>query len=558
MVTHERGFLWLAVLLAATLQAAFGQAQAVRPAHGVVWQEPAESARAVSDVFRMSTMGIEAVRTAPVRHRDVLQLADTLQIRIYQDLPIRRLPAARLLDTLAYAERILAPLLRNARMHASARTFGLARSSDTSDSTACAYLDALAAYARRSGGAGVRVYYITQFIERDVCGHTVDFVLLEARGSRDPARLLDRWRAAHPDVPAGIASIGKWVDPDATFGLNVEGSAESQARFLEQALGRVLDHDAAAEAVFVYRWRDIEPEFPSPAYDLEHPYRHTFGLFTQEGVGRPAADVVAGVYGRGQRVFAFPSGRRTRPGDPVTTMAGWVVVLILSIAYASSPRLRPMVPRYFLAHGFYREAVREGRDVLVTASTVLLVALSIAVALIWIVVLDAWRTHSAFLLVWRLLPTAVEEFIITLLAKPVLALILIAGVYAIALTIWSALLAFSSRRRYPVSSAQALMLAIWPRWPVILLMIAAMVLATLPRETAFVPSLYLIGAWILVMLTSTARTLYDYYSVTKVSPMRLVVGVLLNPIILLLLAAVGLALRYWPETQFVWHAVTRT
>ncbi|HEX7071422.1 MAG TPA: hypothetical protein VF190_11475, partial [Rhodothermales bacterium] len=528
-----------------------------RPLAGVVWREPVTVDGAVRDLQYMREMGIGAVRTDPIRKRATLVAADALDLRVFQELPVALLPAARLLDTLSYAEETLTRLLRVARPHVSARDFGLARASDTSDSTACAYFASLADLARRATDGSVRVYYVTQFIEDDVCGHTVDYVLLDALGRDDSADMVARWKASHPDVPVGLASVGRFVPDDAARGLNVPGSPESQARYLENVLQRLLrpGESRADAGVFIYRWRDVRDNRPSPALDLEDPYRRSYGLFKADGEPRPAADVVSGMLGRGQHVFAFASGTTRNDEFLFSTLAGWAVLILLGIAYASSPRLRPMVPRYFAAHGFYREAVREGRDVLLTASIVLLSALSLAVAVIWYVILEGWRIRPEFLLLFRMTPRGVQEFLVTLLRSPVLFLLLVGSVYGVALTIWSAILAFLSRRRYALSPAQALMLAIWPRWAVVLLMLAAMVVATLPTHLDLAHPAYLVGAWILVTLVATARTLYDYAAVTRVPVGRLLVGALLNPLVLIVLFLLILWLRYQPEALFLWHAV---
>lgn len=538
--------------------AASAQGVRDRPVGGVVWQQPDLPHHARIDLLRMGESGIQAVRTGPVHTSDLLELADTLGLQLFQELPVQRLPARRLRDTLAFSQRMLNQVLRASAGHPSARTFGLAWASDTSDSTACAYFASLAELVRRTVGSSARVYYVTPFIENDVCSHTVDFVLIDALLRQDPSSLLRRWHAAHPDVPAGIASIGQYVRSDERHGLRVEGSPESQARYLERTLRRIYQEGHPATAVFVYRWRDLQPLVPSPAFDLENPYRHAFGLLSANGNARPSLNVVAGVFGRGQDVFAFPAGRDAPDGYPLTTLAGWLVFIVLGVAFASSPRLRPMVPRYFTAHGFYREAVREGRDVLLTASIVLLVALALAVAVIWFVVLDALRTSPDFLLLFRMLPIGLQEFLVTILSRPILFLLLVGSVYGVSLTVWSAMLAFASRRRYPLAPAQALMLAIWPRWTVLVLLLGAMVLATLPETWTFMGASILLAAWVGVTLLATGRTLYDYASVTRVPGLQLVAGALLNPLVLMLFALLILAIRWGPESAFLWHALLRS
>lgn len=550
---------FLYVLAMGIAHGALAQEVARSPVAGVVWQQPPNLPAAAADLTRMRSMGVQAVRTSPVLSDELLTLADTLGLALYQDLPIIQLPAQRLRDTLDYAVQLVSQMGEVAGRHSSASAIGLARRSDTSDSTACAYFSTLAEQVRRISGGRVQVYYVSRFIESDQCGETVDFVLLDALHAPDPLQLVRRWQAAHPDIPVGIASIGSYVNDDQNEGLNVEGSPQYQARLLETWLREIFvdRSDTPPVAAFVYRWRDIQPGRPSPAFDLENPYRHAFGLFRVDGQARPAADVVSGIFSGRQNVFAFTSGPPPEADHPLSTLAGWIVLAVLGIAFASSPRLRPMVPRYFSAHGFYREAVREGRDVLLTASIVLLVCLSLAVAIIWLSVFEVWRTTPQFLLLFDMLPRGTAEFIVTILGRPILLLMLVGSIYGVGLTIWGAILAFLSRKRYPLSPAQALMLAIWPRWSVLVLMLAAMVVATLPDEYAFIPAAVLLGVWILVTLWAMARTLYDYATVTRVSGGRLALGFVLNPLILIVLALFVLALRYMPETMFLWHAITR-
>ena len=88
-------------------------------ARGIVWEMPSNTERAVRDLQEMWRIGVEAVRTSVIRDREVLTFADTLGIDLYIDLPITRLPAKRLQDTLAYATAFLHPQLAPVIQHES-------------------------------------------------------------------------------------------------------------------------------------------------------------------------------------------------------------------------------------------------------------------------------------------------------------------------------------------------------------------------------------------------------------------------------------------------------
>lgn len=528
------------------------------PLQGVVWREPTDPAIAAEDLVRMREMGVQAIRTPPVEARRLLTLADTLGLTVLQDLPLSNLPAYRLRDTLRYALRTLAPLVRRAHSHPSSVHFGLATNSDTSDSLACAFFEQAAAYVRRQGPPHSRVYYVTRIIEEDRCGRVVDFVLLDALGSKDPLAILRRWRQAHPNVPVGLAAVGTWVSSEETRGLGVPGSPEEQARYLERHLRRLLlDEEGVPLGVFVYQWRDEYSSLPSPAFDLRNPYLEAFGLFNTQGEARPAASVVAGIYGQRQMVFAFPAGEVRPHGPSVSTMTGWTIILLLGVIYFASPRFRQMVPRYFGARGFYREAIREGRDVLLVAAALPLAVFSLSVGVIWMVVIEAVRSSPTFVLLHGWLPVSLGEVLVTLLAQPWMLLVVLSCIYASSVTIWSASLAFAARNRYPLSPAQAIMLTTWPRWPLMVAMIAAMVVATMPAEQAFRPALYLVLAWLAITLFATVRALVDYRAITRVPPTRALAMAFFNPFVLLLIALLVVASQSRPEIAYLWHTIVR-
>lgn len=528
------------------------------PLKGMVWTEPEGEARAELDLREMKRYGVDALRTDPIRSEALLRVADTLGLNVFVDLPISRLPAARLVDTLQYARAVLDTAVSLARNHASIRAIGLTRYSDTSDSNACAYVAELARHVRATGPPGIRTYYVTRFIDDDVCSSAVDFVLADVRGAADPAGVLRRWEAAGERPPLGVAELGVWVRGDSLRGLDVRASPERQARYFENHLTTLLSDTLSVRppAVFVYRWRDVRRVDASTAHDLDDPYMRRYGLHMADGTPRPALRVVAGIFTGRQRVFAFTSGDPPPASTSWPTLVGWTIMAALGIFYALSPRFRHMVPRYFQARFFFREAVREGRDVLLGASTVLLASLGVASGLVMFVVADAIRVTDTFALVLQWLPVSTQGVVATLLARPLVLLTLTGCIYVVVLLAWAVILSILSRRTYAVTPAQVLMLVVWPRWPLLLVMVAAMVAASLPD-----PNLYLIGglaaAWVLISLASVARTLIDLVAVARLPLWFLPLAVLLHPALTAVGALTVMILGYIPEVEFAWHAVVR-
>lgn len=548
--------LLLLILLLALPGIATGQGA---PAKGMVWRIPADAAQAVRDLQQMRQIGVEAVRTDVVWDERLLAAADTLGLRLYQDLPVAYAPAGALADSLAEAAAILDQALVRARAHPSARHFGLARIVDTSDPAACAYFEELAGRVRRSGLAGAQVYYETTFVQSDRCGQTVDFVLLDVRDTPRPERILERWRARHGEVPAGVGAVGTWVRDDTARGLRVPHSPEVQARYLEDALHTLVLDTAGVvpPVVFVYRWRDVVEPFPSPAFERVAPGARPYGLLAADGTPRPGLDVVRGIYTGRQTVFAFEAGRPPEPRGPWLIFLGWGVVVMLGLYYALVPRFRHMVPRYFRAHNFYQDAVREGRDVLFGASVVLLVALSAAAGITAYVVLQAVRAEEAFVVLFRWAPLWLQEAGLTVLAQPWGLVALVATGYALGMVLWAALLSGFSRRRYALTGGQALMLALFPRWPLLLVMAAAMAVPGLEAGQERLAALVLAGCWLAITCYALLRTLYDYYAVTRVPLYVPFVMLVCSPLALAALVLLAVALQAHERALFFWHLATR-
>ena len=554
------------VLLCGAVMGAVGsQGQPVvaqsAPLKGVVWQAPADTEQAATELLALHRLGVEAVRTGLLNEERLFDLADTLGLHLFQELPLDDLSATALTDTLAHARRLIDDAVALARNHVSARHFGLARRSDTSDPRACAFFEHLAERVRRAPDS--QVYYLSAFVEADRCAGAVDFVLLDALDTADPAARLARWQAAHAASStrrAGIGALGRWVDVGAASGLRAAHSPEAQARALEAALKRLLIDASAspARAVFVYRWRDTRSATPSPARDLARPFQQNYGLHTTDGTPRPARDVVQGFYTETQTVFAFPTGDTPAPEVPWRLIFGWLVFILIAAGYAGSPRFRHMVPRYFLAHGFYREAIREGREVLLGVSVMLLVALALSAGVFGSIFLEVMRHEAAFQLLFRALPQPVQIVGVALLAQPWMLVLLVGSFYALGVALWTTLLSFASRRRHPLIPGQALMLVLWARWPLPLLMIGAMVVPTL-SETLRVPvMLALTAGWALATISAIVRTLRDYGATTH-SPASLIVAMgFANPLPLLLLLAFFSTLDTGPAFTFFWHLATRS
>lgn len=548
MIRASTSFILLILLWCLSGNAAYAQLPVER---GIVWQVPANAEAVRTDLSRMRDAGVTAVRTGLIDEDHVLRWANAFGITLYQEVGPAYLTSARLADSREEIREMLSRALAAAHRYPVQSHFGVARYADTSVDATCTVIREFADLVRSAGPPGARPYYVSVFIEEDRCSDAVDFVLLNARDVQQPSRLVNRWRRVH-DVPVGLAGVGTWTMPRGWQGLLNPRSLESQARFLETALTDLRDAALALEAVFVYRWRDAETRLPAFHRADHDPYRATYGLNNDDGSPRPSLTVASGFFTESQDAFAFERGDASYRAWPWTIILTWAVVLILSILYAFSARFRNTVPRYFLAHGFYRDAVREGRNLLLGSSFTMLLAISLATGVAASVVIDVLGQTTAFRILASWLPESLVRFWGAATVNPPVFMLLVAAIYAAIELFWIVILTLFSRTRSSLGPGQVMLLAVWPRWPLIALMviIVALSVTTLPIS----PSLPLVIAsalWIIVTLWAIARAVMDYTIISRVPPYVPLVVLLLHPFILLSIVMAVAALRYQDELEFL-------
>ncbi|MEZ4699780.1 MAG: hypothetical protein R2834_05585 [Rhodothermales bacterium] len=548
----------LCVGLAMAAWPAYGQ-----PVRGIVWEPPLRTDLAEEDLLEMHAMGVQAIRSPLIRNERLYRVADSLGIAFYQDLPFQYLAGGELRDTLRYAEQVIQEALWWTQEHPSARHFGLARYADTSDDTACEALGEMADRFRRDGPAGIRLYYITSFIEDDRCAERVDAVLLDALDTPDVIGQLRAWQSAHSAHAGrvGIGRLGTWViDTQDEDGTRVPHSRSFQARFLETGLNALLSDTLSnpPSSVFVYAWRDRRFDRPSLGHDLSSPYLDSYGLHGITGERRLALAVVEGIYTGRQTVFAFPPGRRPSEATPWVIILGWLVLLILGLAYFRYIRFQTMVRRYFFAHGFYRESVSQGRELMFGPNALVLAALVVASGLVYGVILEAVREQPAFALLTRSLPESMVLSGVAVLGRPLTLTLVMGAIFALGVLVWTSVLsALSSRNRNPLLPGQVMMLVSWPRWTLLGTMLAAMVVSTLQQPEAMNWAIVVALATLVSGFGATFRTMNDYRHITRAGWPRLAAALAGNPFFIVILLGIYLAIRYHARVGFFLHLITR-
>lgn len=528
-----------------------------------MWNPPARFEKARQDLFEMKRIGVEAIRTPLIKDERLYQLSDSLGLILFQDLPFEYLSSAELIAAIDEGTSTLESALSIAFRYSSARYFGLTSFSNTSVEASCRFLEELVDFAETRYGNRYRFYYSTYFIEQEMCSSTVDVVLLDVLNDSNLPEKEVRWANSHPNSPMGLANLGTWIratPPNQTIdtGYLHDQSPEFQARFLENTLNEVLIKNTgpSTDIVFVYRWRDKRLSYPSSAHNLSQPYRHPYGLQTSNNQARHSYDVLEGIYKGNQQVFAFQAGEPRAHQRQWITLCIWLNLLILSFAYAYFPRFRLMARRYFTAHGFFREAIREGRELLIGPNILIFVVISSAFGLCSIVILDIFRKTDAFSLLLRWVPESVSFTAVVLLAQPLLLFVVVSGTYGLLLSFWtSALSAISTRSKWTLLPGQAFMLVLWSQWPLLIAMIGAGVVNTMPQPQLTKMAFFLSVALLVFIATGMLFTLRDYWFISKANAFLVALSLIINPLIILLITFGYYCIQYADRVLFALHVV---
>lgn len=521
------------------------------PLAGVIWSVPETDGAAVEDLARMRQSGIRAVRTGLVSEA-VLSAADRLGIAVAQELPVADVPASRLAARLAETEALFAEALDRARPHPSARLFILARGVDTSDRASRTFFERLDALAEARGAEGTRTAYLTRFVDDDRASGTVDLVLLDARG-RDPFDLLARWRAQH-ETPVGLGAWGEGIVPGREGGWRRAGTEARQARAIERTLDRFLSMSAPPEVAFLARWRDREERgVRAEVADLR------YGLLSEDGTERPALTVASGLFTGRQRVFAFDAGPpEAGPRSGLLVLIGWALVLGLGALITVSPRLSGLVPQYFGRRDLYREAVQKGYG-LSTGTTVGLAALlALVVGLVGATVLRAFAATDALAVATASWEPDAQSRMVRLVGSPVVLGGLLAVLYSSWLLLNMTWVGILAGRRHRLRPAQAVSLVVWPRWPWLLLLIGAMLVASLSPGTAGGWAAVLLVAALVVEMLAAWRALVDLTYVGYVPQGKSLGLGFAIPFLVFLVGGVALLVTAGAEVGFLWHLAVRS
>jgi hypothetical protein len=268
--------------------------------------------------------------------------------------------------------------------------------------------------------------------------------------------------------------------------------------------------------------------------------------------------VLSGFYTGRQQVFAFPSGRPPSSEWPWLIVLGWGVIGGLAVLFARLPAFRRTVARYFTAHGFYRDAIREGRETIPGVNLALFVAVAVALGIVASAAARALDPLPSTTLVLEALPDSLGTTLGTWIRAPGLVGVGVGTGCLLLLGAWTLALASAAQEWNGLGVDQTLMLVAWACWPALPAMIVALVSAAqAPATAAAVAGLLLLAGGI-ASVWMVVRVLLDYVAVSKTPPgIATALGVL-SPPVLGTIALVVIVLRYEIALSFLWHLATQT
>jgi hypothetical protein len=232
-------------------------------------------------------------------------------------------------------------------------------------------------------------------------------------------------------------------------------------------------------------------------------------------------------------------------------------VALLGLAYVGSLFVRQTVVRYFTAPGFYRDALRDGRDLSPGTNSLLLgiIAASLGVGMARAAQLASAHPDTMHLL--AALPRSLQAVLAQGIEHPALAGLVAGGGGLGILCLWMGGLVLAARLDTQFSLAQGVVLVTWPCWPVLVALPVA--LATGPEAplSSRLSALVVLGGSTVALVSVSLRVLHDFWRTTEAPAWTLLPLFALSP---LALTGIGLlvAAQAGVPFRFLWHLVVYT
>jgi hypothetical protein len=452
----------------------------------MVWDPPPDNASIRADLEVLAGLHIGAVRLPHDRPRWIVEAADTRGIAVYLEIGADFLTTAQLADSVGYLASQLAAIGRGVRPAA----VGLGYAPQTLDPETCRLLSQL------SESSDIPTYIVSWTTAPDPCSASVDFVIYDSPLHR------------------GEEVLGEVADQD----------QHAQASALVARLEASL-REQPQTPVFIHRMRDQR----GPGAFRSEPGNPAFGLLDTSGSARPSAAAVRAALVLGKFVIDRPPVTPSKARTSTPVLVGWTIILAMLLAWARSPRFWPTVARYFASHGFYRNAVRDGRDSLILVAALVLASVGAASGMIVARFSEVFVATRTFHVWWAWMSPAARSFADGLSASSGRLGLLVASVVIGLSLMWLVVLYIAFGRRRGMNFVQLLVLVTMPRWVMLVLVPFLMLSAGLPQETLTAVAPAFLGLWIVSAVWGPVRATIDISKVARVPLPLVMLGLFASP-----------------------------
>jgi hypothetical protein len=360
-------------------------------------------------------------------------------------------------------------------------------------------------------------YYGARLVDVDVCTDLVDIAALNiyVQDVKVFKKVLEEWKAKHPDQPVIVARFGTEVMQNNRNGYSDPLSYEAQARFYIQRFDVVknLDYDGA----IIWSFNDWKGDRPALTVNAGDAWMHSMGLVSYDREKRLAYDAVRTVF-RGEKFIALPMGNYAASAPIIFVVSGLVVLIGTAYFYNVNRRFRESLNRSVMnLYNFFAD-VRDQRIVSLVHTTVLGLILSAATAIVMSSILYHFR-HSWVLdnmLSYVLISDNLKDSVVQLVRSPLKCIAYFSALLFLAfLLIYVVVMFLSVISKAKIFSYHAYVISVWSATPLLVLVPVGMILYRILDSSIYVlPSFILLAVlfvWVLMRLLKGISIIFDAY-----------------------------------------------
>ncbi|MCK5571948.1 MAG: hypothetical protein KAJ12_04275, partial [Bacteroidetes bacterium] len=353
----------------------------------------------------------------------------------------------------------------------------------------------------------------------DECSDLIDMAMvnLYAEDPKDLETQLELWRNGHRGQPVIVSRFGSEVRHDNLAGYADPLSQHAQARFFLRGFERLRRADF--DGGFVWAFNDWKGDRPGLTVNAGDPWVYSMGVVNGHREKRIAYDAVRSVF-RARKFAALPMGSHSSDAPIVYVLVGFVVLIGVVYFYNSNRRFRENLIRSIAnSYNFFAD-IRDQHLVSVVHSTLLGLAVSVAMALVVSSVLYHFR-GSWFLdavLSYAVASDGLKSEIIGLIRDPLRFIIFLSALgMFILLFLTAAVMFLRLVVKTRIFAYHAYTVTMWSTPPLLVLIPLGMILYRVMESSIYVvPGIVIIGVlvlWVAVRFLKAVAIIYDMRSV---------------------------------------------